>query len=92
MQVARGYLETKCKSELTKRGYWAWIAKDQKVALFRLFNVLALSEKDVLFVQCRPDQLDINSIETIRNLKLPRCCKKEIWRWTGSEWHKERFE
>lgn len=91
-QVARGLIETKCENELQEKGYFTWRAKDKESFAFGLFNILALGGDDILFICCRPDQLDVNETEATRKLKMPPGCKREIWHWINNKWHKEQWK
>jgi hypothetical protein len=98
-KIAKGYRKEKiCVDELKAKRYKIWKTIRHKflnIDMFGLFDVVGLSPQGdhLLFIQVKSNRVDKQTRENIRNLKMPLCCKKEIWVWVDRKgWIKERIE
>ena len=97
--VKKGYrTEKRCADELKEQGYIIWKTirvKFQNIDLFGLFDVVALHPQGehILFIQCKTNRADNKMRDAIRDLKMPRSCRKEMWIWKDRKgWVKEYYE
>lgn len=98
-KVAKGYrVEKRCADELKEQGYIIWKTirvQYQNIDLFGLFDVVALHPEGehILYIQCKTNRADNKAREAIMALKMPPCCRKEMWIWKDRKgWIKEYYD
>ena len=85
-------IEKICFDELSNYpNRWKTIRhKFLNIDFFRLFDVVVANEKEMRLIQVKTGYCPNKVKEEIRNLKLPECCKKEVWMWFDRKgWKKE---
>ena len=97
-RAAKGQrVERACEQELQAQKYITWktiCVRFCNIDLFGLFDVCALAGDGthLRFIQCKC-RTDAVARKHIRALKMPICCRKEIWIWLGrGQWKKEIIE
>jgi hypothetical protein len=81
-RVKKGYRKEKlCYEELAKYPYrWKTIRhRFLKIDLFGFADVVVADDKEIRLIQVKTGYCPNKVREEIRAVKLPSCCKKEIW-------------
>ena len=96
--VKKGYrVEKRCADELKEQGYLIWKTirvQYQNIDLFGLFDVAALHPEGehLIFIQCKTNACSNEMRDSVRSLKMPISCRKEIWIWKDRKgWVKEYY-
>lgn len=97
-KVAKGTRKEKaCADELIKLGYLTRKSiriKWQSIDFFG-FDVMALAKdgSHFLFVQVKSNFCSMKDRDAVKNIKMPKSVKKEIWIWKDKKyWIKEYYE
>jgi hypothetical protein len=92
-RVKKGQRREKlCYDELADYPYrWKTIRhRFCNIDLFGVFDVVVANDKEMRFIQVRTGYCPNKKREEIAAVKLPPCCKKELWLWFDREgWRKE---
>ena len=92
-RVKKGSRKEKiCFDELADYPYrWKTIRhRFLNIDLFGMFDIMVANEKEIRFIQVKSGYCPNEIREKIKTIKLPLCCKKEIWCWFDREgWRKE---
>lgn len=95
-KIKKGYRKEKiCFDELIIYPYrWKTIRhRFLNIDLFGIFDVMVANENEIRFIQVKSGYCSNKIRKKIREIKLPRCCKKEIWCWFNRKgWRKEIIE
>lgn len=86
-------LEKRCYDELKDYPYrWKTIRHQFcNIDFFGVFDVVCGNSEELRFIQVRSGYCPNGKREEIRAIKLPPCCKKEIWCYRKHRWFIENI-
>lgn len=91
-KVKKGSRKEKlCYDELVNYPYrWKTIRhRFLCIDLFGMFDVVVANDKEIRLIQVKSGYCPNKVRELIKVIKLPECCKKEIWCHRKGQWFKE---
>jgi hypothetical protein len=92
-KIKKGYRKEKIAFDELANYPYRWKTMRNKwcnLDLFREFDVMVANDKELRFIQVKSNGCGNDVRERIKAIKLPKCCKKELWIWKDNKgWSKE---